>query len=186
MAHHPKLTEESLAKLVSMVRSGTPIKTALRAEGIHEKAAERWLRNARERPGSIYGAFRDQITRAKAEADVVDIQILANAKTRTSRRVTTVTKHEAHHEDGVDVMRVAERTVTEVELPPEPIWAWRMLQARNPAFRTNAPAVDVTVNQVPHDVMARTIAEKLRLVQGGEGPSMLAEGDSEIASFLQG
>lgn len=182
---HTKLTEDVLRELVGLVRAGTPIKTALQAKSIHESTAWRWLNNGRERPGSIYGAFRQELIAAQAEADVIDIQILTNAKTRTSKRTTTVTKRKPTKAGDSFVLDVSEQTTTEVELPPDPRWAWEMLKARNPAFRA-ATQVDMTVSEVPRDVMARTIAEKLRLVQGGEGPSLLADGDSEAARLMQG
>lgn len=185
MAYPTKLTEELLGQLVGMVQAGVPIKTALQSKGVHEKAAWRWLRNGQERPGSIYGAFRERLLQAQAEADVIDVTILTNAKTKTARRVTTVTKRKARRLLDETVMDVTESTTTEVVLPPDPQWAWRMLQARNPAFRTNIQ-VDTTTTEIPREIMARTIAEKLRIVQGGEGPSMLRDGDEEARRLMGG
>lgn len=185
MPYPPKLTEDSLKELVGLVRAGVPIKTALRSKGINERAAWRWLRNGAERPGSIYGAFREQMIAAEAEADVIDIQILTNAKSRTSRRVTTVTKKEPRTTPAGTVMDTTEETVTVVELPPDPKWALEMLRARNPAFRTNSQ-VEVTTTEIPRDLMARTIAERLRIVRGDSGPSMLRDGDEEARRLMGG
>lgn len=185
MPYPPKLTEAMLTTLVGQVRSGVPIKTALRANNINDRAAWRWLRNGLERPGSIYGAFREQLLAAEAEADVIDITILTNAKSRTTRTVTTVTKKEARRENGIDVMAVTDETETVTVRPPDPKWAWEMLRARNPAFRTNLQ-VNVDPTPIPKEMMARTIAEKLRIIQGGTGPSMLLEGDEEARRMMGG
>jgi len=185
MPYPTLLTEELLEKLVQEVRAGTPLPIALQAEGIDRKRAWNWLRNGAERPGSIYGAFRQRMTQAQAEADVVDILVINRAKTQGSKRVTTVTKHEARRVDGEDVMVPTEKTITEVVLPPDAGLALKMLERRNPTFRPTHQ-VDTNVSVVPQDVMARTLAEKLRTIQGGGGPSMLEEGDEEARRLMSG
>lgn len=176
-------TPELVERIVGKVRAGTPPPLAFQSEGVDRKRAWRWLRNGQERPGSIYGHLRQRLTVAVAEADVVDILIINRAKTQGATRRTTVTKHEAR-QDGENVVMVAtEQTVTEVDIPPDAGLALKMLERRNPAFRPTHQ-VDTNLNVVPHDVMARTIAEKLRLIQGTPGPSMLEEGDDDARRIM--
>ncbi len=178
-------TPDLVERLVTKVRAGTPAPLAFESEGVDRKRAWRWLRNGQERPGSVYGHLREKLAIAKAEADVVDILIINRAKTQGTTRRTTVTKHEARRV-GEDVVMVAtEQTVTETQIPPDANLALKMLERRNPQFRPTHQ-VDTTLNVVPHDVMARTIAEKLRLIQGGTGPSMLQEGDDDARRIMEG
>lgn len=183
MPAHLTLTEELVTRIVGKVRAGVPPKTAFRSESVNEKTAWRWLKNGGERPGSIYGHFRDQLEAAIAEADVIDITIIGRAKSQPSRRVTTVTKRQARIEHGERVMVDTEITETVVEIPPDPKWAAWMLERRNPAFRATHQ-VEATVGEIPKDIMARTIAERLRLVQGGKGPTMLRDGDEEARQIM--
>lgn len=183
MPYPTKLTPELLEELVAIVRGGVPVRTALQAKGVHSSRAWSWFRNGQERPGSIYGAFREQIIRATAEADTIDLQIITNAKTRGATRKTTVVKHEARVTPAGTVMEETERIVTTVELPPDANLALKMLERRNPAFRATQQ-IDASVTAVPREIMARTLAERLRMIQGGEGPSMLLEGDDEARRIM--
>lgn len=184
MAPPTGLTEELLKRLVNEVTAGVPVKTAFASEGVERKRAWRWLKNGQDRPGSIYGALRQQLVQAVAKATVNDVVIITNASTRPSRRVTTVTKSEARRDGNQVVMEETEQTVTVVEIPPDPKWAAWKVERREKEFRLTHQ-VEAAVGVVPADVMARTLGEKLRQIQGGDGPTLLQEGDDE-ARLLMG
>jgi hypothetical protein len=135
-----------------------------------------------ERAGSLYGQFRQSITQAKAEATIVDMETIYRAGQERSQRITTVTKRVLQAGELVDV----EQTVTVADCPPDLRAAAKKVEWRN-QWRADGAAGQAT-EPMPREIMARTLAEKLRILQGGDpndrAASMLRDEDVEARRLL--
>jgi transposase-like protein len=180
----PKLTPELADTVCGYVRAGNTVKDAIAAVGVDESTFYRWVRNGIERRGSIYGQFRQSIAQAKAEATIVDMETIYRAGQERSQRITTVTKRVLQAGELV----VVEETVAVVDCPSDWRAAAKKVEWRNQC-RGDGAAGQAT-EPVPRDIMARTLAEKLRLVQGGapndRAASMLRDEDVEARRLLDG
>lgn len=181
-----KLTPQLLDEMVAHVRAGNPLKDILKAKGINEGTVWRWQKRAVERPGSIYAAFLQRMTAAQAEFSLLHVTNLTRAATTGSVTVKTVTKREARAEGQ---LVVTEETITRLEKPPDPKWSAWLLQRRNPAFR-DVQQVEALVGTVPRDMMQRTIAERLRVLQGGNpndrAASYVTDDDALMRELMSG
>jgi hypothetical protein len=177
-----KLIPELADTVCGYVRAGNTVKDAIAAVGVDESTFYRWVRNGVERRASVYGQFRQSITQAKAEASIVDMAVIDRAGRERSQTVTTVTKRVLQAGELV----IAEEKVTVEDRPPDWRAAAKKVEWRN-QWHADGAAGQAT-EQVPRDIMSRTLAEKLRLLQGGDptdrAASMLRDEDVEARRLL--
>jgi len=175
-----KLTPELSEQVCKSLRAGNTVKDSIIAVGVDESTFYRWIQNGYERPNSRYGRFCQSVERATAEAIVVDMRTINRAITEPGRTMTVRTKSVLQAGDWVDV----ERVTTITELPPDSQAArWRIERRDTRRAGTSTP-----LDPVPREIMGRTLAEKLRLLQGGDPndrrASLLRPGDVEARRLL--
>lgn len=121
MGRSAKLTDERSTRIVDLVRTGCTVKNAAESSGIDEGTFYRWMaRGAEHRAPAMYRKFREDVLRARAEAEaraVAEIRRGARGGTVIERR--TITRR-----DG---------TVEQVERLAPPDWkadAWFLERSR--------------------------------------------------------
>lgn len=75
----PKLTEELIEKICVLVRAGNYMETAASYVGVTRQALYNWLKKGALGRKSIYKKFADAMMKARAEAELRDVQIVSNA-----------------------------------------------------------------------------------------------------------
>ena len=79
MARPCKLTPELTEQVVKAMRAGNYAEAACQAAGIGTSTFYRWMARGGEEPASEFGAFRAEVLRAEAEAEVHAVAIIRRA-----------------------------------------------------------------------------------------------------------
>lgn len=74
-----KINEEIIEKICILVRAGNYIETASAYAGIDKQTLYSWMRKGAAAKSGIYKRFSDALLKACAEAELRDLQIIANA-----------------------------------------------------------------------------------------------------------
>jgi hypothetical protein len=74
-----KLTPDLTDRVVKAIRAGNYAEAACQAAGIGTSTFYRWMARGGEQPASEFGAFRAEVLRAEAEAEVHAVAIIRRA-----------------------------------------------------------------------------------------------------------
>ncbi len=74
-----KLTPQVVAMVLAAIRCGASNRIACEGAGVGKSTLYQWLELARERPGSEYAEFADQLTRARQEGRISRLAIIQKA-----------------------------------------------------------------------------------------------------------
>jgi hypothetical protein len=187
----PKLTEELLRKVVAKMTAGVPLRVALRSEGVTSPTTPwTWEKRGRERPETIYGRFVADCIVAHAAMETNHTVSVTAAGLRENTTTTTIVKRKLNETTGE--LDVVEENITTVVRPAD--WkasAW-ILERRVPARYGRELTVNAgggTTYGMPRDMAARTIAERLRIIKGGDPndrtKSWLPETDAEFKEIME-
>jgi len=69
-----RLTPELQATILGALQEGAYIATACALVAVDEVVFYRWMRMGKDRPGSVFGAFRQAVKRALAFAEIEDLR----------------------------------------------------------------------------------------------------------------
>jgi hypothetical protein len=79
VARPSKFSEEVTERIVQAMRAGNYADAACQAAGIGTSTFYRWMSLGAAEPASEHGAFREQVLRAEAEAEVHAVAIIRRA-----------------------------------------------------------------------------------------------------------
>lgn len=74
-----KLTPDLQDAIVSAIRMGNYVETAVAYAGIHKDTFYTWMQRGKDEPGSIYADFSDAVEKAKADSEVRDVALIQKA-----------------------------------------------------------------------------------------------------------
>ena len=84
------VTVEAIEKITALLRVGTPLSTALTAAGISRRTFQRW--SARTDPAAR--RFQQAVEQARAEAEVLDVALIAQAANRDWKAAAAILERE--------------------------------------------------------------------------------------------